>query len=62
MDKDGNILVVDSENHRVQKFTAEGQFLRAVGTKGTRNIAQFRISPDDIAFNTSNNKVYIADT
>ena len=27
----GNILVADGDNHRVQKFTAEGKFLTAVG-------------------------------
>ena len=52
-----NILVADCNNHRIQKFTAEGQFLAAVGTKGSGPL-QF-ICPTDIAFNTSNNKVYV---
>ena len=34
VDSEENILVVDSRNHRIQKFTANGQFLTAVGTKG----------------------------
>lgn len=34
VDGEGNILVADSYSHRIQKFTAEGQFLTAVGTKG----------------------------
>ena len=59
VDGEGNILVADFCNCRIQKFTAEGQFLAAVGTKGTGPL-QF-INPTDIAFNTSNNKVYVTD-
>ena len=33
VDGDGNILVVDRCNHRIQKFTADGKFLTAVGQK-----------------------------
>ena len=56
---EGNILVADFRNDRIQKFTAEGQFLAAVGTKGSGPL-QFSC-PTDIAFNTSNNKVYVTD-
>ena len=55
VDGEGNILVADTFNHRIQKFTAEGQFLTAVGPG-----LQF-ICPSDIAFNTINNKVYVVD-
>ena len=55
VDKDGNILVVDSENNRVQKFTSEGQFLTS------KEDLQLN-GPSDVAFNTSNNKVYVTDT
>ena len=59
VDGEGNILVADYHNNRIQKFTEEGQFLAAVGcTEGSRPL-QFRC-PTDIAFNTSNNKVYVA--
>ena len=34
VDGEGNTLVVDSGNHRIQKFTSGGQFLTSVGTKG----------------------------
>ena len=51
MDREGNILVADNSNKRIQKFTAEGKFLAAVDIK----------APTDIAFNTSNNKVYVVD-
>ena len=55
----GNILVVDSNHNSIQKFTAEGQLLATVGTKGSGTL-QFR-DHYDIAFNTSNNKVYAMD-
>ena len=54
VDAEGNILVADSSNHRIQKFTAEGQFLTAVG----RPLQQ----PRCIAFNTRNSKVYVTDS
>ena len=59
MDGEGNILVVDRNNHRIQKFTANGQFLTAVGTHGDEPL-QFKY-PIGIAWNTYNNKVYLAD-
>ena len=59
VDGEGNILVADSNNNRIQKFTAEGQFLAAVGTYGSGPL-QFSYSID-IAFNTSNNKMYVVD-
>ena len=63
-DGEGNILVADTynytHNYRIQKFTAEGQFLTAVGKKG-REPLQFRC-PTDISFNTINNKVYVLDS
>ena len=59
VDGEGNILVADCCNSRIQKFTAEGQFLAAVGTYGSGHL-QFSL-PTGIAFNTSNNKVYVTD-
>ena len=58
VDGEGNILVADCNNNRIQKFTIEGQFLAAVGTKGSRPLQFDHLT--DIAFNTSNNKVYVA--
>ena len=58
VDGEGNILVVDCNNHRIQKFTSEGHFLAAVGTKGSGPLQYCQ--PNDIAFNTNNNKVYVA--
>ena len=34
-DGDGNLLVVDSRNHRVQKFTKDGQYLSGWGSEGS---------------------------
>ena len=59
VDDDGNILVVDYGNNRIQKFTGRGQFLASVGTRGTGQL-QF-IDPMDIAFNSHNKKLYVAD-
>ena len=59
VDGDGNILVADNSNHRIQKFTAEGQFLTAVGTWGSEPLQFNQVR--DIAINIRNNKVYVAD-
>ena len=58
VDREGNILVADG-NNRIQKFTEEGHFLAAAGTKGT-GCLQFD-HPYDLAFNNSNDKVYVVD-
>ena len=55
----GNILVGDTwNNHRIQKFTAEGKFMASVGSKGDRPL-QFS-SPVGIAIGPSE-KVYICE-
>ena len=59
VDGESNILVADHYNDRIQKFTASGQFLSAVGTRGERPL-EFS-DPIDIAFNAANNKVYVTD-
>ena len=60
VDDEGDILVADSGNHRIQKFANDGQFLVSVGTNGTGPL-QFD-DPIDVAFNTRNKKVYVTDT
>ena len=60
VDAEDNILLVDAVCYGIRKFTAKGQFLTVVGSKGSGPL-QFH-SPAGIAFNTSNNKVYVADT
>ena len=59
VDGEGNILASDTGNHRIQKFTASGQFLCAVGTQGEGPL-QFN-RPMYIAFNATNNKIYVTD-
>ena len=59
VDGEGNIFVADFRNHCVQKFTADGQFLSAVGTKGKEPL-QFDC-PLGITFNATNNKVYVTE-
>ena len=61
VDGEGNILVAGNDNHCIQKFTAEGQFLTAVETKGSGPLLFSRFKAKDIAINTSNNKVYVVD-
>ena len=60
VDGEGNIFVVDTYNHCIQKFTASGQFLCAVGTRGGGPL-KFN-EPMYIAFNATNNKIYVTDT
>ena len=59
VDEKDNILVTDYKNNRIQKFTSDGEFLAAVGTKGNKPL-QFK-GPKAIAFNTFNKKVYVGD-
>ena len=54
VDGDGNVLVVDSKNCRIQKFTHEGQFILSADTRSG--------DPIDIAYNSSSNKFYMVDT
>lgn len=55
----GNILVADSGNHRIQRFTARGKPLQSVGSKGNRQL-EFN-SPCDIAINPGSHIVYIVE-
>src|SRR5438876_6098673 len=57
-DRQSNLYVVDQHNHRVQKFDAEGRFLRAWGGPGN-GPAQFNY-PFGVAVN-SRGEVYVAD-
>jgi tripartite motif-containing protein 2/3/tripartite motif-containing protein 71 len=59
VDGEESILVADRNNHCIQRLTSEGQYY-TMGTKGSRHL-QFS-SPTGIAFNASNNKVYVGDT
>ena len=54
-----NVYVVDTGNHRVQKFDASGNFVSTWGSSGGGN-GQFN-NPRGIAVDNSGN-VYVADT
>lgn len=47
IDSQGNYVIADKYNHRIQVFTPEGLFLRSFGEKGSE-YGQFRL-PSDLA-------------
>ena len=55
----GTILVVDSNNHRIQEFTMEGEFISCVGSEGNGPL-QFEY-PQGIAVNRTTGQVVVAD-
>ena len=59
VDKWDNIYVADSYNHRVQKFSPEGEFTAAVGGRGSNQL-QFNL-PVGIVYNHRDNNLYVAD-
>ena len=59
VDKDDNIYVADSSNHRIQKFTAKGNFIGVVGCGG-EGVLCFR-NPRDISHNLRDNRLYVCD-
>lgn len=59
VDAAGNVYVVDSGNHRIQKFDSIGKFLAKWGTQGLGD-GQFNV-PIGIAVDSKNNVVYVVD-
>ena len=59
VDAEGNIYVADTNNHRVQVFDANGNYLRGWGSQGS-GAGQFN-EPWGIAVDSARN-VYVADT
>src|SRR3989449_788659 len=62
LDSSGNIYVVDTYNHRIQKFSSSGQYLSTLGMSsefGTDN-AHF-CYPASVALDSSGN-IYVADS
>ncbi|GBC75861.1 Serine/threonine-protein kinase PknD [bacterium HR07] len=59
VDAAGNVYVVDSGNHRIQKFDSTGKFLGKWGTRGSGD-GQFE-TPIGIALDGSGKFIYVAD-
>lgn len=55
---DGHIFVADFYNHRIQEFTTDGQFVQALGTKGTES-GHFE-RPVDLTFDAEGS-LYVVD-
>ncbi len=55
IDKDGYLYVADTGNHRIQKFTSQGDFVGVIGTN-----TQF-VSPSSLTIDNEG-KMYIVDT
>ena len=61
VDGDGNVYVADTWNHRVQKFTAAGEFITQWGRFGQAETGDAFWGPRDIALD-SEGRVFITDT
>jgi DNA-binding beta-propeller fold protein YncE len=53
-------IVADSENHLIQKFDSNGNFITKWGSTGTGD-GQF-YCPNDITIDSSNGYVYVTDS
>jgi DNA-binding beta-propeller fold protein YncE len=56
---DGTGFAVDSANHRVRHYTAQGSFLSEWGTRGSGN-GEFEY-PGGVAVSPTGSRVYVAD-
>ena len=59
VDDYGNILVIDRDNDRIQKFTADGKFMTVVGKRGNKPL-EFN-KPRGVVIHPLNKKIYITD-
>jgi DNA-binding beta-propeller fold protein YncE len=58
---DGSVYVADTWNHRIQKFTAEGQFIKMWGYFGTGENPDAFWGPRDVAVDAQG-RVFVTDT
>jgi predicted membrane-bound mannosyltransferase/sugar lactone lactonase YvrE len=59
--QEGEVYIADTWNHRIQKFTADGQYLLGWGQFGQRETPDAFWGPRDVAVDENGN-VYVADT
>ncbi|HEY9407902.1 MAG TPA: PQQ-dependent sugar dehydrogenase [Nitrososphaera sp.] len=59
LDQQGNVYVVDKDNDRIQKFSANGSFIGELGRHGVQN-GTFK-NPEGIALDQQSN-IYVVDT
>src|SRR5919109_2007167 len=59
LDQQGNVYVVDTDNERIQKFSANGSFIGELGRHGVQN-GTFK-NPEGIALDQQSN-IYVVDT
>ncbi len=59
VDNDDNMYVVERDNHRLSKFSSDGEFVAAVGRQGSGNL-QFCF-PRGICYNKRDNNMYVPD-
>jgi DNA-binding beta-propeller fold protein YncE len=59
--RDGSVYVADTWNHRVQKFTADGQFVKMWGYFGQGEAPEAFWGPRGLAVD-SRNRIYVTDT
>ncbi len=58
---DGNVYVADTWNHRIQKFTADGQFITMWGVFGQAEKPEAFWGPRDVAVDAQG-RVFVSDT
>ena len=58
---DGSVFVADTWNHRIQKFTADGEFITSWGYFGQDGSPNAFYGPRDVAID-SKDRVYVSDT
>jgi DNA-binding beta-propeller fold protein YncE len=58
---EGNVFIADTWNHRIQKFSPEGEFLASWGYFGQREAPESFWGPRDVAIDSSGH-VYVSDT
>jgi predicted membrane-bound mannosyltransferase/DNA-binding beta-propeller fold protein YncE len=61
VDADGFVYVADTWNHRVQKFTADGEFLKMWGAFGLGNLPEEMWGPRAIVVD-GEGRIFVADT